>query len=88
MEIQDEILRNPAGGDVIQGTGGIRKLRVADKKRGRGKSGGFRVLYLDLPDRARTHLIYLYSKTEADNLSADGKKVIREIVKQIKEVEP
>lgn len=88
MEMQDEILKNPSKGDVIQGTNGVRKLRIGDKRHGRGKSGGFRVLYLDLPDRSRTHLIYIYSKKEADDLSADGKKIIMEMVKQIKEGEP
>lgn len=84
-EIQDAILKNPSTGDVVQGTGGLRKMRVGDKIRGRGKRGGYRVLYLDLPDRFRTYLIYFYSKTESDDLSVGGKKLIRELVKQIKE---
>lgn len=41
--IQDELLENLEGGQVIQGTGGLRKLRVADDGRNKGKRGGYRV---------------------------------------------
>ena len=85
--IQDEILKNPSVGDLVQGTGGVRKMRMGNKTKRTGKSGGYRVLYLDLPDRLRTYLIFFYSKAEADDISTVGKKAIREMVKQIKEPE-
>ena len=42
--IEAEILNDPMAGDVVPGSGGVRKLRVADRHRGKGKRGGFRVL--------------------------------------------
>jgi len=46
--IQNDILQNPKQGKVIIGTGGVRKLRI--RKGSKGKRGGFRVIYLDLPE--------------------------------------
>ena len=43
--LQSELAENPAKGDVIEGTGGLRKLRRPDRKRGKGKRGGLRVIY-------------------------------------------
>lgn len=65
----------------------VRKLRIEDVERGKGKSGGFRVLYLDLPDCEETFLITFYGKDEADNLSVEGKRLISQIVAKIKERE-
>jgi hypothetical protein len=83
-EIQLEILKNPEGGRVIQGTGGMRKLRVRDEGRGKGKRGGFRVIYLDLPEVERTHLLALFDKNEKDDISKDEKKSLKALVEQIK----
>ena len=47
--LQSEILKNPEVGVLVQGTSGIRKFRVGAK--GKGKSGGIRVFYLDVPLR-------------------------------------
>ncbi|HGP7166048.1 TPA: hypothetical protein ACLRIW_001587 [Neisseria meningitidis] len=46
---QNELMANPEKGDVIQGTRGLRKIRVADSKRGKGKRGGSRVIYYWAP---------------------------------------
>jgi len=43
--LQTELMRNPLAGDVIEGTGGLRKLRQGDLRRGKGKRGGLRVIY-------------------------------------------
>lgn len=83
-EIQVQILMNPEGGRIIQGTGGLRKLRVGDPGRGKGKRGGFRVIFLDLPRVERTHLLALYGKDEKDDISPDEKKVLKALVEQIK----
>ena len=87
LRIEGEILKNPEVGAVISGTGGVRKLRVEDADRRKGKRGGFRVLYLDLPDCQETFLITFYGKDEADDLSPEGKKLISQIVASIKEEE-
>ncbi len=52
--IKEEILKNPKDGVVISGSGGVRKIRI--KKVDRGKSGSYRVLYLDL---ANANIVYL-----------------------------
>jgi hypothetical protein len=43
--LQIEMLKNPEAGDVIKDTGGLRKLRFSDNRRGKGKRSGLRVIY-------------------------------------------
>jgi hypothetical protein len=43
--LQEAMMRNPEAGDVIEGTGGLRKLRHGNMRRGKGKRGGLRVIY-------------------------------------------
>ena len=43
--LQQSLLKNPEAGDVIEGTGGLRKLRHGDQRRGKGKRGGLRVIF-------------------------------------------
>lgn len=45
LEFQRMLLLSPQMGDVIEGTGGLRKVRYEDKRRGKGKRGGLRVIY-------------------------------------------
>lgn len=82
--IQSEILRDPRTGDLIQGTGGLRKARIADPGRGKGKRGGYRVIYLDLPNLERTYLLALYDKGEKDDISADERRGLRGLVQELK----
>jgi hypothetical protein len=84
---QRELSRHPDQGDLLEGCGGVRKVRLA--ARGKGKSGGARVIYLYLRHRERIYLLYLFTKGDAANLSADGKKTMRELAQQIRrETEP
>ncbi len=69
---------------LIPGTGGVRKLRIEDVQRGKGKRGGYRILYLDLPKDQEAFLITFYGKDEADDISSDAKKVISQLVAAIK----
>lgn len=62
-----EILRNPKAGDVIQGTGKLRKLRFAFVNQ--GKSGSARVCYVDFLVKEVVYLITIYPKNEKDNLT-------------------
>ncbi len=82
--LQLQLLDNPEGGEVDPGTGGLRKIRLGDPRRGKGKRGGARVHYLWLPHRSRIYLMLVYSKNDASTLTADQKKKLREIVVQIK----
>jgi mRNA-degrading endonuclease RelE of RelBE toxin-antitoxin system len=63
-EIQSGLLDNPRRGNVIQGLGGIRKARVSNPARSKGKRGGFRYLYLYLERKDRVHLLFLLDKGE------------------------
>ena len=83
--LQLELLANPEAGDVEPGTGGLRKIRVGDPTRGKGKRGGARVHYLWLRHRSVIYLLYLYGKHEASALTADQKTQLRRVVAQIKQ---
>ena len=80
---QKELSENPDKGGPMSGCGGVRKARLALP--GRGKSGGARVVYLYLQHRHTIYLIYVFTKGEADNLSAAGKQVVRELAQQIRQ---
>ncbi|BBU68849.1 MAG: hypothetical protein KAZ37_02260 [Rhodocyclaceae bacterium] len=57
-------MATPEAGDVIEGTGGLRKLRYADATRGKGKRGGLRVIYYWWVSGAQFWLFTLYNKDE------------------------
>ncbi len=55
-------------GEVMRGTGGFRKFRYAGVK-GRGKSGGMRIIHLFVPGNGEVHIVDIYVKSEQENLS-------------------
>lgn len=59
---------------MIKGTGGLRKMRFAAPHAGRGKSGGFRVCYVDFTEFGFVFLVAVYTHNVKDNLSAAEKK--------------
>lgn len=82
-ELQNILLENPKSGDVIQGTGGLRKIRIP--MQGRGKSGGGRVIYVDIEIKEVIYLVNVYTKNEKDDLTEDEKKAFKAVVKMLKE---
>ena len=64
--------------------GGLRKDRIANPARGKGKRGGFRYLYLYLKARNHIHLLFLLDKGEQEDLTAEQQKDIRALVAQLK----
>jgi hypothetical protein len=74
--LQSFLASEPEAGDVIPGTGGFRKLRWADRRRGKGKRGGLRVIYY-LTTNAQIWLMTLYDKGEVADLSAAEKRLLR-----------
>lgn len=80
-ELQSELMTNPEAGKVIEGTGGLRKLRFPDPRRGKGKRGGLRVIYYWLDEAGQFWLFTIYDKDEADNLTAKEKKALKELIK-------
>ena len=79
--LQQAMLKNPEAGDVIEGTGGLRKLRHGDPRRGKGKRGGLRVIYYWWDGGRQFWLFTLYDKDEMENLSADEKKLLKAMLK-------
>lgn len=69
--LQNALMKNPAAGDIIVGTGGLRKLRYADGRRGKGKRGGLRVIYYWWVSGDQFWLFTVYDKNEAIDLTAD-----------------
>ncbi|KLU16514.1 MULTISPECIES: type II toxin-antitoxin system RelE/ParE family toxin [Xenorhabdus] len=74
-EFQQYLADNPTAGDVIQHTGGLRKVRWAS--RGKGKRGGVRVIYYYKVDVSHIRLLLIYKKGVKDDLSESEKKVLR-----------
>ena len=79
--LQQSMLKNPEAGDVIEGTGGLRKLRHGDPRRGKGKRGGLRVIYYWWDGGRQFWLFTLYDKDELENLTADEKKALKGMLK-------
>ncbi|MDP2694529.1 MAG: hypothetical protein Q8O58_06650 [Gallionella sp.] len=79
---QKMLMDNPEAGDVIEGSGGLRKLRYADEKRGKGKRGGLRVIYFWWQSGKQFWLFTVYNKDEMDDLTAAQRKILKELLKQ------
>ena len=84
-DLQNILLNNPKCGDAIQGTGGLRKIRIPMNNRGKGKRGGARVLYIDIELKECIYFINVYSKDEKDDLTDDEKKAFKTVIKFLKE---
>ena len=82
--LQRDLLSDPAAGDVMLGCGGLRKLRIADPRRGKGKRGGARVVYLHVPEAKVIYLMDIYGKGEQEDLSAAEKKLLKALADQYK----
>lgn len=87
-DLYDYLCHHPNEGDLIRGTGGIRKLRWKTGKTNKGKSGGVRVIYY-YEHEAFIILLTLYSKSEKENLTDAErntlKKLLPQIILQVKE---
>lgn len=67
----------PTAGDVMPGTGGFRKMRWANSRRGKGKRGGLRVIYYFLSLDHQIWMFAIYSKDEMSDLSPAEKKGLK-----------
>ena len=75
-KLQQTLIEDPAAGDLIPGSGGIRKLRW--KGSGRGKSGGVRVIYYAKTKQGEIWMLTLYAKNVYDDIPAHILKKIKE----------
>jgi hypothetical protein len=78
----ETIARDPECGDLIPGTGGVRKLRVAAS--GRGKRGGGRMIYFFFDKHNPIYLLYAYAKNRESTLSAAQRNALGKVVASIK----
>jgi hypothetical protein len=76
-ELQQALAGNPEVGDLIPGAGGVRKLRWADARRGKGKRGGLRIVYYCFLSDEEIWLLTLYGKDVASDLSKDEKAQLK-----------
>ena len=83
LELQNYLCKNPNAGDIMQGTGGIRKIRWAIQ--GKGKSGGVRVIYLDIVFAEKIYLLSVFAKNEKANLSKAERNDFKSLVTLIKQ---
>ena len=79
--LQDELMKNPSAGDVIEGTGGLRKVRFADGRRGKGKRGGLRIIYFWWDGKNQFWLFTLYGKDEAADLTPAQRAQLKVMLK-------
>jgi len=78
--LQIRLLLDPEAGDLIAGSGGLRKVRMA--ARGRGKRGGARAIYYWIAARSRIYMLLAYAKNEQEDLSEQQLRTLRTLVKQ------
>jgi len=83
-DLQIVLMTNPDSGDIIKGTGGARKSRFALLDA--GKSGGIRVIYLDITHKQQTFLLLCYHKSQQDELTQEQKKQVKALVDTLKGV--
>ncbi|MGC1414110.1 MAG: hypothetical protein WA817_02425 [Candidatus Acidiferrum sp.] len=79
-KLQLELSRKPEAEDIIPGTGGFRKIRWADTRRGKGRRGGLRVIYYYFPAENQLWLMSLYGKNEAADLTPNEKKLLKQAI--------
>ncbi len=72
---------NPLAGVLLEGTGGIRKLRW--KREGTGKSGGVRVIYYYHDGRYPLFLLTLFGKSEQSNINNAERNILAKLAKQL-----
>lgn len=76
-DLQVALSKNPAQGDVVPGTHGVRKLRWS--REGMGKRGGVRVLYYVQDSQGRIWLLTVYTKSARENIATSTLNALREI---------
>ncbi len=78
--LQSHMLQHPEVGDVMPRTGGFRKLRWFDERRGKGKRGGLRVIYYWLMNDRQFWMFAIYDKDELENLTSEQEKTLKRAI--------
>jgi hypothetical protein len=79
--LQNLLLLEPEVGDLMQGAGGLRKLRFRDTRRGKGTRGGLRIIYYYWSAKAEFWLFAVYDKNEMADITREQKDKMREQLK-------
>lgn len=82
LPLEEYLLKHPKAGAVVQGTGGIRKLRWALPSK--GKSGGIRLAYVDIVICEKMYMLDLFPKSDKDNYTDAEKKILKKLVTDLK----
>ena len=82
MAMEFHVACAPEDHPVVPGSGGFRKARWA--RRGRGKSGGFRVIYFFVGEPGQIYMAAIYAKSRMENLTAADRNVLAKLAAQIK----
>ena len=80
LDLQNELMANLQAGDVIEGTGGLRKLRQVDPRRGKGKRGCLRVMYRWWLGGGQFWFFTAYDKDQADDLTPEQCKTLKRLL--------
>lgn len=80
-ELQELLMARPDAGVLVPGTGGLRKLRFGDTRRGEGRRGGLRVIYFWWEPGRQIWLFTLYDKGEVSDLTAKQRAMLRAAIK-------
>ena len=80
--LQHFLLKHPLAGDVIKGTGGLRKLRFSDTQRHKGKRSGIRVIYYFWLPGMQFWLFTVYGKDMQDDLTDSQRKALRTMLER------
>lgn len=78
--LQARMIANPAVGDLIPRSGGLRKVRLGVE--GRGKRGGARVIYYWVTAKSQIYMLLAYAKNVQDDLTEEQLRMLRALVKQ------
>lgn len=83
-QFQLALMAHPEKGVPIPGGLGLRKIREGDIGRSQGKRGGFRVIYLLVPETREIVLFHVYPKSQQDDLSRDELRVLAQLARGVK----
>lgn len=78
--LEAELAVNPEAGDLMPGTGGFRKMRWADARRGKGRRGGLRIIYYHFASDYQIWLMTIYDKNEASDLTTQQKRTLKSAI--------
>jgi hypothetical protein len=84
QSLEQQLMKRPGAGDVMQGTGGLRKVRFAPPSQHTGKSGAFRVGYVYFPGAEEIVLLVIFPKSAQPNLTAAEKDRFKKVIASLR----